>query len=185
MQEILYKHSADIAIFHKTIYETLELPIRTTEITSEGIKLKGENLSEDMLDTIANAYTTAELEVLKERAYMFANSYAENALKEFESDALGGKHIYDLAPHDQLNLTSLLTLKVPEVDFKCRGENESLKTYKKHTQKQLQQVFKDGAIFKQSILHKAQEIKEQIHSASSKEQVKEILQRLRNEAENK
>jgi hypothetical protein len=81
----------------------------------------------------------------------------------FSSAALGARYFYSSQLEDQLNLTGVVLLGVDSA-YPCSDEQGS-KTFRLHTKAQLRQVSDDFTVFKLALLHKANELKQQLDQA--------------------
>lgn len=81
----------------------------------------------------------------------------------FTSVALGEPHFYGSQLEDQLNLNGILLADQDSL-YPCRDELGS-KLFRPHTAKQLRQVGGDFTVFKLQLLHKADQLKQQLDQA--------------------
>ncbi|WP_104730945.1 hypothetical protein [Helicobacter felis] len=72
--------------------------------------------------------------------------------KGFESSALGKLHTYDLHIEDQNNLSAAVQIGL-DAPIRCKGQDESFKSYKVHTKAQLEEVFSAGMAHKSKVLN--------------------------------
>lgn len=91
----------------------------------------------------------------------------------FTSDALETSCKYESEEIDQLNLIGAVSSGINQ-PFKCSLDDGESWEYKVHTAEQLKQVISDGAIVKANYLQKATELKEQVKTANSIEDLELI-----------
>lgn len=91
----------------------------------------------------------------------------------FFSSALGDSHKYQSDETDQLNLLGAVASGVDQ-SFKCSLDNGISWEWKNHTIEQLQNVLKDGAIYKNHLLADASTLKDQIEACKTLEELNHI-----------
>lgn len=101
--------------------------------------------------------------LLEEKLQEINGMVGQHLAQGFKSAALGTPHIYDFNTEDQINLQALLSAGI-DAEFRCRGLEESFKTYKPHTKAQLKKVFADGLARKAKILNFYGKEKERLHA---------------------
>jgi len=102
---------------------------------------------------------------------------AKEITSNFNSDALGDTHIYQSEQTDQLNLIGVVTAGQDDY-FKCGvtdANGNVTWNYEKHTIAQLQQVLKDGKAVAQTLLQKANTLKQQVAEATTVEDVEAVV----------
>jgi len=102
---------------------------------------------------------------------------AKEITNSFNSDALGDTHIYQSEQTDQLNLIGVVTAGQDDY-FKCGvtdANGNVTWNYEKHTIAQLQQVLKDGKAVAQTLLQKANTLKQQVAEATTVEDVEAVV----------
>lgn len=90
----------------------------------------------------------------------------------FTSSALGSPYRYSSEPEDQNNLMGARLFGV-DMPYVCTDEH-GLKMPREHTAAQIQQVFLDGAIYKQSLIYHYHELRLAIEAATTVEEVAAI-----------
>jgi len=102
---------------------------------------------------------------------------AKEIINGFRSDALGNTRVYQSEQLDQLNLIGVVTAGQDDY-FKCGVEDANGSVtwnYESHTIEQLRQVLADGKTHKQSLLQKANMLKQQIKETATIEEVEKIV----------
>ena len=128
--------------------------------------------SEDSVPAELQEKIDAPLKNAKEAKIDELNKSCDDALKDFESSALGSPYIYDGDLEDQINIIGAINLGVPFY-FRCRKE-DGAKENLLHTAEQLKKVFADGVKYKSDILHKCAILKAKVESAQSIEEAQSI-----------
>lgn len=96
----------------------------------------------------------------------------------FTSLALGAAHVYDSEETDQINLIGQrerATLTGEAQHYKCREVATGIKGWRPHTAAQLNQVFLDGAAFKEKCLVAATGFKASIAGATTLDEILAVV----------
>lgn len=96
----------------------------------------------------------------------------------FTSAALGTPHVYDSEETDQANLTGQrqrAAITGQAQLYKCQDVATGVKDWRLHAPEQLDQVFLDGAAFKETQLVKATLLKQQIAQAQTLEEILAVV----------
>lgn len=109
----------------------------------------------------------------KEKIDSINKSCEETITAGFGADALGEVYYYQSSRDDQINLQSYVTTDI-DLPLKCSADNETFE-FIEHTALQIKKVFDAFTIYKVETLYKANELKKQIDTAKTEEQLKDIV----------
>jgi len=164
--------------YDKEIHKTIPTPNVEVEndVWKEALNINANTYDEAVQTFVIKDFRT--LKELKASKLSSINTSCEAVIVSgFTSSALGSEHIYQSDRDDQINLMGLVTTGKDDL-LKCGvddGDGNITWEWKQHTVTQLKAVFDDGAAFKMLQLIKANTLKVQISSATTVEEVNEIV----------
>lgn len=163
--------------------QTVSLKQCISEITGRQIVMNGEDFIylDDMSKVSSEVILELEslfLQKNKDNKTIQINEECEiTIISGFPSSALGTFHTYQSDRDDQINLMGLVTAGLDDL-LKCgfKNEDETITwEWKPHTKEQLKSAFDDGSTYKKQQLVKATNLKNQIATAKTIEELTKIV----------
>lgn len=162
--------------------QTVSLKQCLAEITGRQIVMNGDDF------IYLDDKTKVSVEIISEAESLFLQKNKDNKtikinadcettiISHFSSNALGSFHYYQSDRDDQINLMGLVTTGVDDL-LKCgfKNDDESITwEWKPHTKEQLKNVFDDGSAYKKEQLLRAANLKNQVSTAETIEEILSI-----------